>query len=256
MIDISRPRYIPVLLLDRDRRLVKTVQFGERTYVGDPFNVIRLFNEKEVDELCILDIDAGPDGRSADAGFIAELAGECFMPLAYGGGLRSASECAPLARNGVEKFVLGAGVVNGSLIADMAAIYGSSSVVACVDYRGDRAFVSGGMQDTGMSPLDLAKAAVAAGAGEVILQSILLDGTRNGMDLSEIKSAASALQVPLVALGGAGVVAHLQQAVAAGAGAAASGSAFSFIGRLRAVLITYPHALNDTPDALKDPNND
>ena len=240
MSDIERPRYIPVLLLDRQRRLVKTVAFGERTYVGDPFNVIRLFNEKEVDELCILDIDAGRDGYEIDHGFVAELAGECFMPLAYGGGLRDVRQCAPLVRNGVEKFVLGA-----ALIGALAGVYGSSSVVACVDYRGGHAFVDGGQRDTGLSPLALAKAAVAAGAGEVIIQSIERDGARTGMDLAMIGTVAAELPVPVIALGGAGEVAHLAEAIDAGAAAAASGSTFSFIGRLRAVLVTYPEDLTD-----------
>lgn len=225
-----RPRFIPVLLLDRDRRLVKTVQFGERTYIGDPFNVIRLFNEKEVDEICLLDIDARRDGRAPDTGFVAELASECFMPLAYGGGLRDAAQCAPLARAGVEKFVLGKAAEDRALIAALAAIYGASSVVGCVDYRdGQHA-----------RALADARAIVAAGAGEIILQSIDRDGVRGGMDLDAITAAATALSVPLIALGGAGEVAHLDAAIAAGASAAASGSSFAFIGRLRAVLITYP----------------
>lgn len=238
-----RSRYIPVLLLDRNRRLVKTVRFGERTYVGDPFNVVRLFNEKEVDELCILDIDAGRDGHTIDTGFVAELAGECFMPLSYGGGLRSPEQCAPLARNGVEKFILGAGATDPALIKSLAAIYGSSSVVACIDYRNGRAMVDSGRSDTGLSPVELARSAVAAGAGEVILQSIAHDGIRTGMDLITIAEAATAVDVPVVALGGASEVTHLQEAITAGAAAAASGSAFSFIGRLRAVLITYPDTL-------------
>ena len=245
MSDIARPRYIPVLLLDRRRRLVKTVSFRERTYVGDPFNVIRLFNEKEVDELCILDIDAGRDGYEIDHGFVAELAGECFMPLAYGGGLRDVRQCAPLARNGVEKFVLGAGATDPTLIGALAQVYGSSSVVACVDYRGELAFVDGGRRDTGLSPLALAQAAVAAGAGEVILQSIERDGARTGMDLPMIGKLATDLPVPVIALGGAGEVAHLADAIDMGAAAGASGSTFSFIGRLRAVLVSYPENLMD-----------
>lgn len=249
---IIRARFIPVLLLDRNRRLVKTVGFGQRTYVGDPFNVIRLFNEKEVDELCILDIDAGRDGRAIDTGFVAELAGECFMPLAYGGGLRSVADCAPLARNGVEKFVLGAGATDLVLIAAMARVFGSSSVIACIDYRNDRAMIDSGRSDTGLSPVELASAAVAAGAGEVILQSIVHDGCRSGMDIAAIARMSAAVDVPVVALGGAGDTKHLQQAISAGAAASASGSAFCFIGRLRAVLITYPDATIIVPDEPKD----
>ena len=104
---VIRPRLIPVLLLDRSRRLVKTEGFGRRTYIGDPFNIIRLFNEKEVDEICLLDIDASVDGRVPDSGFLAELASECFMPLCYGGGLGPGAPVEALARAGVEKFVLG-----------------------------------------------------------------------------------------------------------------------------------------------------
>lgn len=237
-----RPRLIPVLLVDRDRRLVKTVGFGERTYVGDPFNVIRLFNEKEVDEICVLDIDATVDGRAPDLGFVSELASECFMPLSYGGGLASLEPCQRLAAAGVEKFVIGS--ADPALLGAMAAVFGRQAVVGCVDYRdsaaGALAWVRSGRVPLGRDPLDQARLLADAGAGEIILQSIDRDGRRTGMDLVRIGSIADALPVPLVALGGAGETAHLRAALAAGASAAASGSAFTFIGRLRAVLITYP----------------
>jgi len=237
-----RPRLIPVLLVDRDRRLVKTVGFGERTYVGDPFNVIRLFNEKEVDEICVLDIDATVDGRAPDLGFVSELASECFMPLSYGGGLASLEPCQALATAGVEKFVIGS--ADPDLLGRMAAVFGRQAVVGCVDYRetGGRAvaYVRSGIVSLGRDPLDQARALAAAGAGEIILQSIDRDGSRSGMDLARIGRTANDLSVPLVALGGAGETAHLFAALEAGASAAASGSAFTFIGRLRAVLITYP----------------
>ena len=238
-----RKRLIPVLLLDRDHRLVKTVGFGARTYIGDPFNVIRLFNEKEVDEICILDIDASREGRAPDVGFLSELASECFMPLSFGGGLRDAHACAPLARAGVEKFVLGAGALDRHLIGDLVATYGSSSVVACIDYRmGARAgvYVDGGTRRVADDPVAHAVALAELGVGEVIFQSIERDGSREGMDLATIAEVATALPVPVVALGGAGTAKHLDAAIEAGASAGASGSAFSFIGPLRAVLITYP----------------
>jgi cyclase len=239
-----RPRLIPVLLVDRDRRLVKTVGFGERTYVGDPFNVIRLFNEKEVDEICVLDIDATVDGRAPDLGFVGELASECFMPLSYGGGLTSLEPCQALAAAGVEKFVIGSAAGDRALIGRMAAVFGQQAVVGCVDYRGAGgaaiACARSGKTSLGRDPLDHARFLVAAGAGEIILQSIDRDGRRSGMDLEQIARMSPALPVPLVALGGAGETSHLLAALGAGASAAASGSAFSFIGRLRAVLITYP----------------
>jgi imidazole glycerol-phosphate synthase subunit HisF len=237
-----RARLIPVLLVDRDRRLVKTVGFGARTYVGDPFNVVRLFNEKEVDEICLLDIDATVDGRAPDLGFVSELASECFMPLSYGGGLASLAPCQKLAAAGVEKFVIGS--ADPALLGEMAAVFGRQAVVGCVDYRDNRsgavAYVRSGRVSLDRGPLDHARALVAAGAGEIIFQSIDRDGRRSGMDLEGIGRAATALAVPLVALGGGGETGHLLAALDAGASAAASGSAFTFIGRLRAVLITYP----------------
>ncbi|MEA3029352.1 MAG: imidazole glycerol-phosphate synthase subunit HisF [Sphingomonadales bacterium] len=239
-----RPRLIPVLLVDRDRRLVKTVGFGERTYVGDPFNVIRLFNEKEVDEICVLDIDATVDGRAPDLGFVGELASECFMPLSYGGGLASLEPCQALATAGVEKFVIGSATGDRHLIGRMAAVFGQQAVVGCVDYRGAGAAAiactRSGQSSLGLDPLDHARFLVEAGVGEIILQSIDRDGRRAGMDLEQIARMSPTLPVPLVALGGAGETGHLLAALDAGASAAASGSAFSFIGRLRAVLITYP----------------
>ena len=237
------PRLIPVILVDRSRRVVKTVGFGPRTYLGDPFNIIRLFNEKEVDEICVLDIDAAADGRPPDLDFIAALASECFMPLAYGGGLSSADQARALARHGVEKVVLRSQAGPG-LIRSIADEIGSQAVVGCIDYRmtgdGTRAMVRPpGLGDSD-GVLDIARAMVEAGAGEIILQSADLDGARTGMDLATLAAVAPALPVPVIALGGAGDVGHLMAAVTAGAAAAASGSAFSFIGRLRAVLISYP----------------
>lgn len=238
-----RPRLIPVLLLDRDRRIVKTVRFGKRTYIGDPFNIVRLFNEKEVDEICMLDIDVTRDGRTIDTGFLTELAAECFMPLSYGGGIAAGAPVDALARAGVEKFVVGTAAPNHSFVRSLADTFGSQAIVGCVDYRNDEsptAFATGGTVSLNRDPLDHARALQDAGAGEIILQSIDRDGIRQGMDLDLIARVSSAVGVPLVALGGAGDVSDLEAALAAGASAAASGSVFSFIGRLRAVLINYP----------------
>lgn len=243
-----RSRFIPVLLLDRDRRLVKTVRFGERTYIGDPFNVIRLFNEKEVDEICILDIDATSDGRLPDAGFIAELASECFMPLSYGGGLRPGAPVEALARGGVEKFVIGSAAGDTNYISDLAQTFGSQAIVGCVDYRDDngcQVHIVNGKKPLPQHIGAYMKQLEQAGVGELLFQSIDRDGMRDGMDLNSITQFSEALTVPLVALGGAREVADLDNALAAGASAAASGSAFCFIGNLRAVLVTYP-----TVDAL------
>jgi len=241
-----RKRVIPVLLMDSRRRLVKTVQFGERTYVGDPFNVVRLFNEKEVDEICILDIDATVRGRAPDFGFLRELSSECFMPLAYGGGITQLEHCEELNRAGVEKFVLGHAALDAGLVRSVSRDIGSQAVVACVDVRGSgdhaRCHTHSARKGTGRTPLEMCRSLQDLGVGEIILQSVDRDGLRSGYDLGLINEVSHALSVPVVALGGAGEAAHLAQGLRAGASAAASGSAFVFIGRLRAVLVSYPSA--------------
>lgn len=237
-----RNRLIPVLLMDGNHRLVKTVGFNERTYVGDPFNVMRLFNEKEVDEICILDIDASRQGRKPDFGYIRELASECFMPLSYGGGITSLADCERLNRDGVEKIVLGRSGLNKELVAQLSKSLGSQAVIACVDVKegeqGAHCITTAG--HSGLQPLEYCKRLEDAGVGEIILQSVDRDGCRQGYDLSLISQLAPKLGLPLIALGGAGEYEHLSKAINAGASAAASGSAFCFIGRLRAVLINYP----------------
>ena len=240
---LIRSRLIPVLLLDRRRRLVKTVQFGERTYIGDPFNVVRLFNEKEVDEIFILDIDATVDAREPDLEFIAKLASECFMPLAYGGGITSLAHCRELNRCGVEKFVLGTGALNPELLRAISRDFGTQALAACIDVRTagvTRCVVRSGTADTGRDPLAFAHELQDAGVGEIVVQSVDRDGLRTGCDLELTRQLSAALTVPIVTLGGAGCVDDLVKALAAGASAAASGSAFCFLGRLRAVLVTYP----------------
>ena len=239
-----RKRLIPVLLLDSKRRLVKTVKFGQRTYVGDPFNVVRLFNEKEVDEICVLDIDAGAQGRAPDFGFVRELSSECFMPLAYGGGITELVHCEQLNRAGVEKFVLGHAALNAELVRLVSRDIGSQAVAACVDVAGQgksaRCVTQSASKDAGRKPLELCRELQDLGVGEIILQSVDMDGARSGYDLELIREVSRNLSVPVVALGGAGEAQHLAQGLHAGASAAASGSTFVFIGKLRAVLVSYP----------------
>ncbi len=208
-----RPRIIPVLLLDSRRRLVKTRRFTDEVYVGDPFNVIRIFNEKEVDEICVLDINASVEGRQPDVGFIAELASECFMPLSYGGGIKSVADAAPIFAAGVEKVVLGRASNDFGAVRALAADFGSQAVAACIDCRridndwrvaGDR-----GRSVTNQHPVAQAKAVEQAGAGEIILQNIDRDGERNGYDGNLISAVCAAVNVPVVALGGAGQLSHL-----------------------------------------------
>jgi len=239
-----RKRLIPVLLVDGRRRLVKTVRFGTRTYIGDPFNVVRLFNEKEVDEICVLDIDATPQDRGPDLEFMRELSSECFMPLAYGGGITKVAECEQLNRFGVEKFVFGKSALDETLLGAVSRDFGSQAVVACVDVarKGSalHCVTRSASYDTGREPLEFCKRLQDLGAGEIILQSVDRDGTRGGFDLELIRSVVGELTIPVVALGGAAEASDLAQALKAGASAAASGSAFVFVGALRAVLVTYP----------------
>ena len=223
---------------------MKTVAFGERTYIGDPFNVIRLFNEKEVDEIVVLDIDATVDGRQPDAGFLKELATECFIPLAYGGGLRDVASCEPLAQVGIEKFVIGSAAGDANFLSALSRNFGAQAVVGCVDVRSPggsaAAYSMSGRSALGINAQDQARRLQDLGCGEIIVQSIDRDGNRSGYDLELIKSVSAALSIPVIALGGAGTYEHLYEALRAGASAAASASAFCFIGRLRAVLINYP----------------
>ena len=239
-------RLIPVLLLDRHRRLIKTVGFGERTYIGDPFNVIRIFNEKEVDEICILDIDASVDGRSPDPSFVSEFASECFMPLGYGGGVASIEDAENLFKAGVEKMIVGAHASDGKLIEAISRDFGSQSIVVSVDVNRSgydwEVKTFSGRKLVSHNPLEYAQKMVASGAGEILLNNIDRDGNRSGYDLELVKQMSANLSVPLITLGGAGDHENLRQGLAAGAQAAASGSAFVFQGRLRAVLITYPTA--------------
>lgn len=237
-------RLIPVLLLDRSGRLVKTVRFGKRTYVGDPFNVIRIFNEKEVDEICVLDIDASVDGRTPNLGLVRELASECFMPLGYGGGVTSLEVCEALFKSGVEKLVIGARAPDGCFITDMARNFGTQAVVVSVDVglgpEGWEVRTYSGRRIVDRDPLAFAHRMAEAGAGEILLHDIDRDGIREGYNLDLVARISAAVSVPLIALGGAGERLHLREGLAAGASAVASGSAFVFYGPLRAVLITYP----------------
>lgn len=229
-------RLIPVLLVDRDIRLVKTENFKKRTYVGDPLNVVRLFNEMQVDEICILDIDARLLGTEPNYGFIAEFASECFMPVAYGGGIRDIKQAEALNKLGVEKFILGTEAMNISLVSQMVDKFGSQAVVGCIDHISQNVI----KPDTNLKVELCAKRMQDAGIGEIILQSIERDGARCGYCLDTIQSVTNSLDIPVIALGGARDSRDLEQALAAGASAAASGSAFTFVGDLRAVLINYP----------------
>lgn len=240
------PRVIPCLLLRRGG-LVKTLRFGDPKYVGDPVNAVRIFNEKEVDELALLDITATPEGRPPDFALLQDVADEAFMPMAYGGGLRNVEDLRRVLQIGFEKVVLNtAALEDRRFIRQAADVLGSQSVVVSIDVRRRmlgraEVFTRAGTKATGLDPAAWAAEAEAAGAGEIILNSIDRDGTQEGYDLDLLRRVTSAVGIPVVALGGAGSLAHIAQALReGGAAAAAAGSLFVFHGRHRAVLISYP----------------
>jgi cyclase len=187
-----RTRVIPTLLL-HDNGLVKSVKFGNYKYVGDPINAVKIFNEKEVDEIVILDIDATRNKRPPDIKRIAEIASEAFMPLAYGGGITTLEQVKEILFNGMEKVVINkAASLHPALITSIANQFGSQSVMISIDYKktvfgGKKVFTDNGKTNTGKTVLEYAKQMENAGAGELLINSIEKDGTYNGYDLEMIE---------------------------------------------------------------------
>lgn len=241
-----KTRVMPCLLL-KDAALVKTIKFQNPDYVGDPSNAIRIYNEKEVDELIFLDITATPSGRAPDLNLIERLASECFMPVAYGGGVHDLKIMREIFRRGIEKVALNSHAIeNPDFLTAAAAEFGNQAVVISIDARKTgpgkyEVFTQCGKKPTGMDPRTWAQRAAALGAGEILLTSIDQDGTMEGYDVELIRSVTSAVDVPLIACGGAGKVSHFGQAVKeGGASAVAAGSMVVYFGRNRAVLINFP----------------
>lgn len=239
-------RVIPCLLL-HNGGLVKTQKFSNPKYVGDPINAIRIFNEKEVDELVVLDICASKERREPNYELIEQLAGECFMPLCYGGGIRTIEQVKTLFGLGLEKIALqSAALEDLSLLTKIADQFGSQSVVASVDVKKNwlgkhKLFMSSSGKKSTQTWQDFIRQAVVAGAGEIMLNAVDRDGLMQGMDLDLIKEASSNVSVPLIAVGGVGCLADIKSAVGAGASAVAAGAFFVYQGPHRAVLISYPN---------------
>jgi imidazole glycerol-phosphate synthase subunit HisF len=237
-------RVIPCLLV-RGRGLWKTTRFNDPVYVGDPVNVARIFNDKRAHELVVLDIGA-THGDPAPRDFIGEIASECFMPSCIGGGIRSLEHIEKLLGMGVEKVAINTHAIeNPAFVEEAAATFGSSTITVSIDARrtvdGTHLVYShGGTRATDRSAVDHAREMADRGAGEILLTSIDREGTRTGYDIDLVRSVAAAVDVPVVAHGGAAGVADMTEAVQAGASAAAAGSLFVFYGRLRGVLVTYP----------------
>ena len=241
----SRPRIIPTLLID-DRDLIKTVQFGTRTYLGDPVNAVKIFNRKGIDELSILDIGATRNQREPDYEILKDIASEAFMPLSYGGGITTLDQVHELLKTGYEKVVLNSSLVrNPELITKSADRFGSQSIVASIDAKktgnGYKCFISDGTEESKWTPVDLAREAERLGAGEIIINSIDSDGVMKGYDIELVRSVSDAVSIPVIAIGGAGGINDLKTVLHEGhAHAAAGGSMFVYYGRLKAVLITAP----------------
>lgn len=245
-------RVIPCLLLQGDG-LVKTIQFKDPKYVGDPINAVRIFNKKEVDELIFLDIVAsrkrqlfGPKATGPRTELIAKISDECFMPLSYGGGIKTVEQARDILGTGVEKISVNTQAVDDpSFVRKAADIFGSQSIVVAIDARRRpdgqyEVYTNGGARPRGIDPVSHARRAEELGAGEIFINSIDRDGTMEGYDLALIRAVSAAVKVPVIACGGAGRIEDFAPAVKAGASAVAAGSFFVFHGKRRAVLINYP----------------
>jgi cyclase len=240
-----QPRIIPVLLLHKGG-LYKTKQFKNPAYIGDPINAVRIFNEKEVDELIILDIDSSKENKAPNYALIEEIVSEAFMPVAYGGGISSLSIAQKLFQLGVEKVIINSALQkNHNLLAEIAAIYGVQAVVACIDYKkgflgGTKAYFVNGTKKSIYTPQELAQIAENAGAGELILNAIDREGTYQGYDINLLKQIVKEVNIPVVVSGGANVNSDFDDAKQAGASGMAASSMFIYQRPHNAVLISYP----------------
>jgi cyclase len=240
-----RTRVIPVLLL-KENRLVKTIRFKNPVYVGDPINAVKIFNEKEVDELILLDISATNEKKEPNYNKIEEIITEAFMPIGYGGGINKIQQIERLFKLGVEKVILNTVAhTQPELIKEAAHIFGNQSIVVAIDigksmWGGNKIFTNSGSKKQGIHIIPFLKMIEEAGVGEIFINSIERDGTMTGYDLNLIKKVSEVVSVPVVACGGAGNITHFSEAINAGASALAAGAMFVFQGVHRAVLISYP----------------
>lgn len=241
-----RTRIIPALQL-RNESLVKPIRFGKFTYVGDPCNTVRIFNELEVDELLFLDTTATRENRSPNLKVLSDIANECFMPLGYGGGIRTCEDAKAVFDIGFEKVAVNSfAMENPSFISQLAEIYGSQAIIASLDVKKNffghyRVRTRSGKKKTDYDPVSWAKKLEQMGAGEILLTSIDLEGTWAGFDLELVSRVTAAVNVPVIAHGGAGTIAHIADVVKnAGASAVALGSMVVFQKKGMGVLVNFP----------------
>jgi imidazole glycerol-phosphate synthase subunit HisF len=239
------PRIIPVLLISNGG-LYKTVRFKDPKYIGDPVNAVKVFNEKCVDEIIVLDYMATVNNRKPDFILIENIASQCFMPLCYGGGIKSIDDITRIIQCGVEKIALNSvAAENYQLIENTSRIFGSSTVVLSMDVKKSRfgeyeVFIRSATKSTKLKPDTYARQMENCGIGEILVNSVNLDGTMQGYDLELIDLIANAVNVPVIACGGAGNLQHFRDAADNGASAMAAGSLFVFHGKHRGILINYP----------------
>lgn len=241
---MHRIRVIPTLLLDNDG-LYKTTKFKNPKYVGDPINAVRIFNNKEVDELILLDYTATTEDRIPNFDNIKEIVSEAFMPVGYGGGINSLEHIEKLFKIGIEKVIINSlAYSNESVLTEAIKIFGSQSIVVSVDYKTDLfgnsiIYTKGGKEKQRISILASCKHFQEMGVGEIMINSIDREGAMNGYDISTINKISQELIIPVIASGGAGNISHLADGVKAGASAVAAGSMFIFQGIHKAVLLSY-----------------
>lgn len=238
-------RLIPVLTIAGDK-LVKTLRFKNPNYIGDPVNAVKIFNDKMVDEVVLLDITATKEKRAPNYVKIEEICSEAFMPFAYGGGIQNIEQIQKLFQLGIEKVVLNSVLAeNLNLVKEAVAIFGSQSIIASIDVKKTllgkyAAFTHAAKKKVKMPLNDYIQSVVAAGVGEIFLNSIDRDGTYQGYDLTLIQQLSEAVDVPLVACGGAATLADFKKGIEAGASAVAAGSFFVYRGKSKGILINYP----------------
>ncbi len=245
---MRRIRVIPTLLLDSNGGLVKTIGFGKRTYIGDPINAVRIFNDKGVDELVLLNIDATRSGKEANYQIIEDIVSEAFMPIGFGGGITTVDQMSRLFRCGLEKVIIGSAAhSHPDILREGSLRFGSQSIVVCMDvqrnwFSGYEVKTHSGTRRTKIGPIEYAKRAEQLGAGEVIVYSIDRDGSYKGYDVELLKSVASQLTIPVIACGGARDNTDFASVVRnAEVSAVAAGSMFIYQSSRRGVMINYPN---------------
>jgi cyclase len=239
-------RIIPCLQL-MDEGLVKTTKFSHPKYIGDPLNTVRIFNELEVDELCFLDIRATLNESEPPYNLLEQIAAECFMPLSYGGGIRSFEQAQKIFRCGIEKIILNsANYYNKDLIRKLSEYYGSQAIIAAIDVKKnfwghDMVTSHSGTKKQSSDPVQWALAVQQMGAGEILLTAIDREGTWSGFHIELIRKVSTAVSIPVIAHGGAGAEEHIRQvAISTAAGAVAVGSFFLYQKKDKGVLVNFP----------------